>query len=622
MAQEQLPVVVAIIGMGVRGVGVLERLVAHSLQNAGRNRLEVHLIDPRTTGPDQYDVTQPDYLLLNIVASQVSIFPAPISVGAAAPIDGPSLHVWACERGLKLAPDLLRLSKGGRLIEEGDFLPRRLMGEYLLWSRDRLAALAPPWMTIVSHTTAATSLESGQRLTVRLLDEDRLGADFAVLTVGAFPDPQCDDESKPGFVDRAFPLPKQVEEIPPGATVAIAGLGLTMVDVVLALTVGRGGTFAAEGGQPHYRPSGREPRLLAFSRTGLPYRSRPSLGAPLRYEPVLFTKTRIKELRVEKGQLDFDVDVLPLMLGEFRIAYQRAQIGSQQGWEDADTFIETLRRSSPAETIQRFVPPPADKEAPFFDALEAYSGLDAAWSQALETSESYQAWIFSFIETDLAQAIVGVQASPLKAALESFREFRDVIREAVDYGGLTKSSLEHFYRVHAPALNRIGVGPQKERASELLALIRAGILTFPLGPNPRIDRSADGRWHLQSTGLARTHQETADWFCRAAISRMPPLDGTQCLVGSLVRRGMARPLIPGSRFVHGLETDSENRPIGLDGRPQQRIWLLGPPEEGSTFYTGFLPSPGKRDRSVFDADRAVAAIFRMISLTSEAQPAP
>jgi uncharacterized NAD(P)/FAD-binding protein YdhS len=622
MAQEQLPVVVAIIGMGVRGVGVLERLVAHSLQDPGRNRLEVHLIDPRTTGPDQYDVTQPDYLLLNIVASQVSIFPAPMSVGAAAPIDGPSLHLWACERGLKLAPDLLRLSTEGRLIEEEDFLPRRLMGEYLLWSRDRLAALAPPWMTIVNHTTAATSLESGPRLTALLLDEENLAADFAVLTVGAFPDPQCDDESEPGLVDRAFPLPKQVEEIPPGATVAVAGLGLTMVDVVLALTVGRGGTFALEGGQPHYRPSGREPRLLAFSRTGLPYRSRPSLGAPLRYEPVLFTKTRIKELREAKGQLDFDADVLPLMLGEFRIAYRRAQIGAQQGWEDADTFIETLRRSSPGETTERFVSPPADKEAPFFDALEAYSGLDAAWDQALETSESYQAWICSFIETDLAQAIVGVQASPLKAALESFREFRDVIREAVDYGGLTKSSLEHFYRVHAPALNRIGVGPQKERASELLALIRAGILTFPFGPNPRIDRSADGRWHLQSTGLARPHQETADWFCRAAISRMPPLDRTQCLVGSLARRGMARPLIPGSRFVHGLETDSENRPIGVDGRPQQRIWLLGPPEEGSTFYTGFLPSPGKRDRSVFDADRAVAAIFRMISRTSEAQPAP
>ncbi|MDB5694068.1 MAG: hypothetical protein JWO81_3131, partial [Alphaproteobacteria bacterium] len=448
-----MPVVVAIIGMGVRGVGVLERLVAHSMQDAGRNRLEVHLIDPQRTGPNQYDVAQPDYLLLNIVASQVSLFPAPMSVDAAAPIDGPSLHVWACERGFKLAPDLLHLSRRGRLIEEGDFLPRRLMGEYLLWSRERLAALAPPWMTIVSHTAAATSLEPGERLTVRLPDEDYLPADFAFLTVGAFPDPQCADDSKPGLVERAFPLPKQVEEIPPGATVAIAGLGLTMVDVVLALTVGRGGTFAADGEQLHYRPSGREPRLLAFSRTGLPYRSRPALGAPLRYEPVLFTKTRINQLRGEKGQLEFDADVLPLVLAEFRIAYQRAQIGAQQGWEDADAFIETLRRYSTAETIQRFVSPPADKEAPFFDALAAYFGLDAAWDQALETSASYHAWVCSFIKTDLAQATVGVQASPLKAALESFREFRDVIREAVDYGGLSKSSLEHFDRVHAPALN-------------------------------------------------------------------------------------------------------------------------------------------------------------------------
>ena len=61
-----------------------------------------------------------------------------------------------------------------------------------------------------------------------------------------------------------YPLPQQVERTPAGTTVGLIGTGLTAMDVIAALTVGRGGQFA--GGR--YMPSGGEPRIVLANRTG------------------------------------------------------------------------------------------------------------------------------------------------------------------------------------------------------------------------------------------------------------------------------------------------------------------------------------------------------------------
>ncbi|WP_226338516.1 FAD/NAD(P)-binding protein [Arthrobacter sp. UM1] len=59
-----------------------------------------------------------------------------------------------------------------------------------------------------------------------------------------------------------------LDSIPPGAAATIGGMGLGAVDVVAALTRGRGGAFADRGGQLAYTPSGSEPALVLMSRTG------------------------------------------------------------------------------------------------------------------------------------------------------------------------------------------------------------------------------------------------------------------------------------------------------------------------------------------------------------------
>lgn len=100
------PVSVAIIGLGSRGLSVLERIITLArLAGLAPNQVRVEVIDASCTGAGVHDLRQPDYLLLNTTCSQVSMFPDACTVGADTGAAGPSLHAWVTERGLRLGPD-------------------------------------------------------------------------------------------------------------------------------------------------------------------------------------------------------------------------------------------------------------------------------------------------------------------------------------------------------------------------------------------------------------------------------------------------------------------------------------------------------------------------------------
>jgi uncharacterized NAD(P)/FAD-binding protein YdhS len=97
---DHAPVSVALVGAGPRGTSVLERLCASApelLPPGGH--LTVHVIDPSPPGPGRvWRPTQSPDLLMNTVASQVTLF-TDESVDCAGPVrPGPSLHEWACGR--------------------------------------------------------------------------------------------------------------------------------------------------------------------------------------------------------------------------------------------------------------------------------------------------------------------------------------------------------------------------------------------------------------------------------------------------------------------------------------------------------------------------------------------
>jgi uncharacterized NAD(P)/FAD-binding protein YdhS len=286
---------IAIIGLGPWGVCALERVVTTARRELpGSAEVEVHVIEPGTPGSGVYDVTQPDYLLLNNPCSQLSLYP--FATEDDQPPYGIGLYDWAVARGYRWVGDRCVIDAFGRPIEPHHFLPRRLMGEYLQWFYRALVAGAPSGVEIVHHPTSAVDLVARTNGTeeVRLANGRVVAVDHVIVTSGhtANRDAAHRHERNP------YPVASYVNTIPSDATVAVAGMGLVALDVVTALTVGRGGEFVEDGAGLRYRRSGREPTVQLFSRSGLPFTAKPVTGIDRTnlYKPLICTPDRLDAL--------------------------------------------------------------------------------------------------------------------------------------------------------------------------------------------------------------------------------------------------------------------------------------------------------------------------------------
>jgi hypothetical protein len=373
------------------------------------------------------------------------------------------------------------------------------------------------------------------------------------------------------------------------------------------LTVGRGGRFVTDGDRMRYLPSGREPELLFYSRSGLPCRARPKVVEfGDRYRPLVFTREAVDLLRLQReGPLDFDRDIWPLILTEVRIGYRRTQARCAGLAAEAALVDELALATGVAGIIS--VLDGLDTRLGRFDPEAA---LDGSATMSLRSSDSYQRWLSTVISRDLAEAELGFLRSPVKGALDVLRDLRDQFRYVVDFGGLTPASLETFAARIVPALNRAVVGPQYERHQELLALLAAGVASVPFGPAPSVRwQPGESRWQLASSRLADPYSREVDWLAAAWVEP-PAVDSSASpLLDSLWRKGWIRRHQPASRQLVGIDIDADQHPIDVEGRPDRRLWVLGPLCEGATFYNHLVPSPGGYSRPIHDAHRCVSALF-------------
>ena len=73
--------------------------------------------------------------------------------------------------------------------------------------------------------------------------------------------------------------------------------------------------------------------------------------------------------------------------------------------------------------------------------------------------------------------------------------------------------------------------------------------------------------------------------------------------------------------MYGIDVDRDQHPLDAAGRPERRLWVLGPLCEGATYYNNLVPSPNAYSRPVYDAHRCAAAMFaaeRSLERTPEA----
>ncbi|MGY5129421.1 FAD/NAD(P)-binding protein [Streptomyces nigrescens] len=601
------PVSVAIVGAGSRGLGVFERLVAHCLAQPAP--LTVHLIDPQPFGAGFHLPAQPDHLLLNTVCAQLSAFADPHMVDGPVPISGPSLHAWCRRRDLRLADDGYTVRPGaGREIQPNDFLPRRLLSEYLTWAAGEIADAAPEHVTLVRHRTTAVDIHPGtsETETVVLADGTRIDADAVFVTVGHHslyrPAPPAPD---PRLVTRPYPLPEALDSIGPGERVAILGMGLTAMDVIATLTLGRGGAHTTTEHGMSYLPSGQEPLIVLTNRSGMPSRSRPRLHpGRMRFAPLALTTERLDAIRARRTdrRIDFAAEVLPLVEAEMELAYYRVLLGREMG-DATDAGLEMARRCAQAgdETL-------LDELRARFGTTPVPGILSAGLSDRLWTGYSaYRDWFTAEVAADLAEAREGLGVSPLKEALEVLRDHRDVLRAVIDPPGVDDASLAAFFGEFTSTVNRLVIGPQLDRSAELLSLIDAGIVRLGPGPQPKIVAPAgQGPWRLESTCLAEPLRMEVDHVVQAHVTEPGADRAPGTLLGTLVAAGRVRTLAHRGGTVHGLDVTRQGQGIDRTGTPQPRLFFLGPHTEGSSYYNHYVPSPGAPSRALLDGELALS----------------
>src|SRR5208283_4264169 len=125
--------------------------------------------------------------------------------------EGPSpryavgLYEWVTAAGYRWVGDTCRVGTAGREITGDDYLPRRLMGEYLQWFYATLVASAPAKVEIVHHHTAAVNIVSrGQRERVLLANGEQLEVDHVILTSGHTDN--VEPQANPALIPRPYPV--------------------------------------------------------------------------------------------------------------------------------------------------------------------------------------------------------------------------------------------------------------------------------------------------------------------------------------------------------------------------------------------------------------------------------
>ncbi|MGW6454809.1 FAD/NAD(P)-binding protein [Streptomyces sp. NPDC055078] len=630
----------AVIGTGPRGISVLERLAVR-LEAGGAGPVTIHAIDAHEVGAGRvWRTDQSGWYTMNTVVGQVTMYSGGRDGGPARPGAGPSLGEWLAAHARPGEP-----APG-----PDDYAPRAVYGRYLRSVHRSIARNLPPRTELTSVTARVTALTpapgGGYRLTL-----DRpphtLYADRVLLATG-HPRNEPDDAERalrdfsrrhPGARwlsgDSAAELESELLDetrVAPGTRVGIRGLGLSFYDVLLTLTVGRGGRFVRDpDGALRYLPSGREPRIVAGSRGGLPIpaRGRNEKSPTHRHRALFLTPAALSAARARRAaatgddRLDFAEDVLPPLLSELEQIYRTAQVRARSGRRRAARFA---RRHAAALREGRDTTALLAREG-----LGRVPGLDLAAlarpfaGEDFASPGAFRDRLLRVMEEDLAEAALGNVNGPLKAALDALRDLRSTVREAVDHGGLLPESHRDAFKGRFLPLNSLlSAGPPAERSEQLMALIRQGFVEIAgpeavFAPDP-----ASGRFLVSSPrvrGSARTVSVLVD-------ARIPPPDlrrDSAPVVRRLLSDGLAREFTAvgpdGQPYpTGGLDVTPEcGQVVDARGEPSPGLYALGIPTEHTRWFTQVGSGrPGEGTRFHQDADAVAAAMLR----GADPRPAP
>ncbi|MFI8168315.1 FAD/NAD(P)-binding protein [Streptomyces sp. NPDC085931] len=628
---------VCIVGAGPRGLSVLERLLANERTAPTHSAVTVHVVDPAAPGAGAvWRPEQSQHLLMNTVASQITVF-TDDSAHIDGPIEpGPTLYEWA--KSLALLGDPAdfgtEVMEEARKLGPDSYPTRAFYGHYLKGCFERIVASAPHHVTVRVHRSRAVAAADthgvpGGPQGVRLQDGTRLDTlDAVVLAQGHVPARLSSREARTASLSRihhltyitpANPADLDLSGIKPGENVLLRGLGLNFFDHMALFTVGRGGRMVREGDRLVYRPSGQEPRLFAFSRRGVPYHARGEneKGATGRYFPRKLTAEYIAGLRRRgsAGQpVNFTEDLWPLISLEVQSVYYSTLLASRGDAalreEFTEAFLTTETEGDRRELLDEYGIP-ADQHWSWERLSRPYG------EREFTDRREFTAWLLDYLRRDVAAARLGNVSGPLKAALDVLRDLRNEIRLAVDHGGLEGNShrddLEGWY---TPLNAFLSIGPPASRIEEMIALIEAGVLTVT-GPGTQVRIDTTAQVYVAHSTVVPGEAVRARVLIEARLPE-PDLRRTEDpLLKHLLDTDQAAPYriatADGTGYVTGglAVTERPYRLLDGRGRPHPRRFAYGVPTEAVHWVTAAGIRPGVDSVTLGDSDAIARAVLAL-----------
>jgi uncharacterized NAD(P)/FAD-binding protein YdhS len=634
---------VVFVGGGPRTAGVLERLAANRPELFS-GPLEIHVVEPHVPGSGRiwrYD--QHPGLLLNSMAADITMY-TDASVACEGPASqGPNLAEWAAgvvNGSITDVPDFpSALREQLRSLTGSTFPTRQLQSQYLEWFFRRAARSLGRDVTV--HRTTAVGVRqirepetetttSPPAYLVELATGRTLRADVVVTALGhtdsrpdAASDAWTDFAGRHGGYHAAPSYTTDVDYSPiaPGQDVILAGMGLAFVDLLVLLMEGRGGRFVeTPDGGLRYLPSGREPKLWAGSRRGVPYHSK--ISATLRGEapgPLRFlTPAAVEALLVRHGELDFRRDLWPLIAKEAGYGYYRELLtGSParaaMGWDEFTARYSDLDWYSPArEELVAAAVPDAGLHLDLERLDRPFAGHRFAGHQEVQDA------VVGYIEHDLALRDSPDHPETLALFLALLHVYMEVGR-VVPPERLNSRSQQTVHGWWHGFFSFVDSGPPPHRLRQMLALHRAGLLHF-LGPD--LEVTAD-----ETTGLfhASSIQSGTSVAAKALIeARLPSPTVARSLnplLESLHKTGLGTEqqllTADGIHSTGKLLISAGHQLVNPEGVPQPGLFGVGPGTSG--WGAGAFARPGT-NAAPFRENDALARTILVTASGLAAQP--
>ena len=634
-------VAVCIVGVGPRGLSLVERLCANAADCGVRSVVRVHVVDPYPPGAGRvWRPTQAPDLLMNTVTSQVTVF-TDASVRMQGPVvPGPSLYEWS-RRLLESPPPGTdeRLLAEAWTLGPDSYPTRAFYGHYLEWAFRWVVQNAPAEIAVTVHSARAVALETGPdgRQSVTLDDGVRLdGLAAVVLTQGHVSVEPSPAEERLATFARAHRLvyrppanPAEVDlaEIRPGEAVGLRGLGLNFFDYMALLTAGRGGRFTGPPGALTYQPSGQEPVLYAGSRRGVPYHARGEneKGPHGRHVPMLLTPSTVAALSqraVLEGGLQFTRDLWPLIAREVETVYYTTLLRAAGRDRTAswlgDRYLDCPAGEAMAALLDR-AGIPAEQRWDWDRLTTPYAG------RRFTGPADFRDWLLDYLLADARHARAGNVRGPLKAALDVLRDLRNEVRLLVEHGGLAaRSHQQELDRWYTPLNAFLSIGPPVRRVDEMIALIEAGVLHV-LGPGTRLTTESGRPGFVLSASAVPDSAVLVRTLIEARLPETNLHRTADPLLRRLFAEGRCAAYRVGAPGADGYQTGGlavsrrPNHLLDAAGRPHPRVFAFGVPTESVHWVTAAGARPGVDSVSLADAD-AIARTVLQLSTSPTADP--